>query len=451
MLSHDSPFLKLNADEFRFSHQDIPAPAGWEPPENFPECCEFHKGAVNGTKNFLEKFPFCCDSHKEFAERFPPLKGEYDYLITKVVNQISYTEFIIADRLNNDDWFEDITDYLEYNISSFGHPGMGDHLYYIDIKHYIKNSTSEIPQEKRDKLIGWLEEKWHPKVIHQSADLNTLHRIHQKWIKTFPFELSYFAPLKEHFSKKKPFVSKIVRTNRYTGLTAFQVHTEESMVQYLFDLTKNLLNAINTKELVQSGKIANVDQPKFEMILQEREVKRKALLESYDKKERRYINTIKQWLKDEIDFFSQLKSLDNKILPKPRKENKPSKNLSFKLKHGKADKVKSIIYDLNREFYLLNEDKCNCDDFIEVLLSKQVVKKTEIHFNCYNNQLAFIIDEFKNRKYFDGLSYASIEKAGFFFSKEGTKITGQLISSSKNQNPKPEGEAEIVAIFNKFQ
>ena len=451
MHTNDSPFLQLNANEFRFSHHDIPAPEGWEPPENFPECCEFHKGAVSGTKNFLEKFPFCCDSHKEFAERFPPLKGEYDYLIIKVVNQISYTEFIIADRLNNDDWLEDITDYLEYNISSFGHPGMGDHLYNMDIKHYIKNSTTDIPQEKRDRLIGWLEEKWHPKVIHKSADLNTLHRIHQKWIKTFPFELSYFAPLKEHFSNKKPFVSKIIRTNRYTGLTAFQVHTEESMVQYLFDLTKNILAKINSAELVRTGQLSDFDKRKFEMILEQREVKRKSLLEKYSKKENKYISTIKQWLDDEIQFFDQLKSLNQKVLPKPKKEIKQQKPISFKMKYGKEEKIKSIINELHREFYLLNEEKCNCDDFIEVLLSKQIVKKTEIHFNCYNNQLAFIIDEFKNRKYFDGLSYASIEKAGFFFSKEGTKITGQLISSSKNQNPNPERETEIVAIFDKFQ
>lgn len=453
MQTHDFPFLKIEADQFRLGAYQIPKPEGWEPAENFPECCDFHKTTYNETKRFVIDFPNCCAGHKEYAKRFPPKKGEFDYLVEKVVYQVSYTEHHIQEKINNEDWYDDITDYFEYNLSSFGHPGIGDHLYYLDIIHWLKNNTSDIPKDSCLKLAEWFDEKRNPKIVHKSADLNVLHQIHQKWLKTFPFELSYFQKAKDYFSTHKPFVSKIVRTNRYTGLTAFQVHTEESMIEYLFDLTKTLLAYIKSDELVKQGKISDFNKSNFELILQERDIKRKALLESYNKKERKYITTIKQWLKDEIDFFNQLKTLDKKVLPSTSKPKESRKNAtsSFKPKYGKEDKIKAIIYELNREFYLLNEEKCTPDDLLNVLLAKQIKYEKDIHFNCYTNQLALIINEFKRRKYFDGLNYASVVNTNFFYSKEGTKLNGNIFSSSWNQNPNPDREEEIVAVFDRFQ
>lgn len=450
MFDHKKPFIEIPGEYVRMSPYDIPVPEGWKTNEGYPNCCGFHSGIQDNVDSFLKKFPLCCEPHKEFAKLWNVTSKDFEYLRSKVVNQISYTEHFIESKITNDDFVEDFGEYIEYNMQSFGNPPIGGDIYLNQLLHYTKTTRFELPKDKQSEIIKILENFLNPGLsVEKTPGLNTLYDIHQKWLRTFPFELSYFAPLKDHFSKKMPFITKMEKTNRYTGLTKAQMHTEASMVEYLMSLTKQLLNLINTKELVQSGKIANVDQPKFEMILQEREVKRKALLEQYNKNERKYIKTIKQWLKDEIEFFGQLKSLDQKVLPKPERTKKPTtKQISFELKYGKDAAVKSILSELNREIYLINEDKTTFEDFWNVISAKHIPIDKEIHFGCYNNQLAYIIDQLKhNKKYFKSLSYSALERAGIFYSKEGSKITGQLLSSSKNQNSIPARKDFIDSLF----
>ena len=159
----------------------------------------------------------------------------------------------------------------------------------------------------------------------------------------FPFDISFFSHLKEEYQKKLPFVSKVINTNRYSGRTSVLMHTEESMVMYLFNLTEGLLNQIRTADLLREGKISDPEQKRFEIILEEREIKRKTLLEKYTSGEIEYVNTITNWLSQEFDFFNKVKTFDKNIYSKPKqvKKNTPS-SISFDLKYL----VKFILADL---------------------------------------------------------------------------------------------------------
>jgi hypothetical protein len=451
MHNYHLPFKEIPGNLVRLSPFSISAPDGWIAPDNFPNCCNYHSKIVKDTEEFLSLFPLCCEQHKKFADTFNVKKSEYDFLIDKIVFQISYTQHIIKERINNKDWFEDITDFIEYNYSSLGEPAIGGHLYMPEIRNIVEQSE-DISENKKKDLLEYIENHNNPKVIHKSANLNTLFKIHNKWLATFPFDISFFSHLKEEYQKKLPFVSKVVNTNRYSGRTSVLMHTEESMVMYLFNLTEGLLNQIRTADLLREGKISDPEQKRFEIILEEREIKRKTLLEKYNSGEIEYVNTITNWLSQEFDFFNKVKTFDKNIYSKPKqvKKNNPS-SISFDLKYGKEDKVRSILLELNREIYLIDEEKTDINDFLLVMLSKKVPLDKKIHFKCFNNQLAYIIDHFKSTyKYYKGLSYASIGNTGIFYSKEGAKLNGQLLSSSKNQNPVPAQQETIDSIFKKF-
>ncbi len=445
------PFSEISPDSVRFSPFSISPPEGWEGPENFPNCCNYHSNIVKNTEEFLSIFPLCCEQHKKFADLFKVKKGDYDFLKDKIVYQVSFTQHIIEQKINNQDWYEDITDFIEFNYSSFGHPPVGGHIYLSELKNII-GQTEVISNHKKNDLLNYLENLTNPTIIHKSANLNTLFKIHKKWLATFPFELSFFSGLKEEYHKKLPFVSKIVNTNRYSKKTSVLIHTEESMVMYLFNLTKGLLNQIRTADLVKEGKISNPEQHRFEMILEEREINRKALLEQYTSGEIEYVNTISKWLNHEVDFFNKLKTFAIKRNTKPNANKKgPISSHSFKVKYGKEEVVRKILSELNREIYLIDEEKTDFNDFLNVMLSKKIPLDKKIHFACYNNQLAYILEHFKSTyKLYSAIGYASMERVGIFYSKEGAKLNAQLLSSSKSQNPFPAQMDVIDSIFKKF-
>jgi hypothetical protein len=652
-MSKEFQVKKFEAHEFRIAPYPIEPPKDWEPSKNFPFCCDFHKDVVKKTEEFIE----VCKKDKYIFQT----NSDLTYLVKKITYQLSYCEEIISQFKDDEDWFLAITDYFEYSILSFGHPGYGNNQFISFLKHYIQNTKAKIDIRKRKKLVEWLENCINPKVNYKSADLNVLNDIYQKWIGTFPFELTYFHEIKEQLLNKKPFVSEVLNTNRYNGFTTFKVHTEESMVQYLFSLTKSILLSVNSVVLAKKVPIKDLYHRQIDLICSEREVKNKALLKSYNLKEREYIVTIQQWLQDEIAFFDQLKKLENdytekptdslsnfdlsSIFPEPEtfmekdiqkieayldswvhqsvdlnlwlefknidfltyidelelseeeleeihnlqyklfkaavknvvdnliskverlsdekkktnlitlhkttltdffhhgnfsigtltnlscirpirsddnylsdvlkafaeitqmyfdsknfllavpgtflehpffyadvmydylnflengninneknsianppqsiptlKKNKKKplqKTISFKVKKDKIELVKNLIRVLHKEIHLVNEEKCTIEDFIEILTSTHIDHQKEIHFACYNNQIAYIIDNLRRAKLFDNLTFASFVNSQIFHSRNLNLLKGNILSSSLEQNPNFASKHDIDNIFEK--
>ena len=159
----NKPFIEIDAEYFTLSAFETKPIEGYEAPtnketgEHFPNCCPFHKSVFEGAESWFSKFPNCCDQHKAMVSKWWYNKANYSGIAEKIVKQLSYTEHHISERINIDDWYKDITDYIEYNVSSFGHPAIGLHLYLGNVQHYIKNTNSEIPKIKRQALIEFIE------------------------------------------------------------------------------------------------------------------------------------------------------------------------------------------------------------------------------------------------------------------------------------------------------
>ncbi len=360
----NKPFIEIDAEHFTLSAFETKPIEGYEAPTNketgeqFPNCCPFHKSVFEGAESWFSKFPNCCDQHKAMVSKWWYNKANYTGIAEKIVKQLSYTEHHISERINIDDWYKDITDYIEYNVSSFGHPAIGLHLYLGNVQHYIKNTNSEIPKNKRQRLIEFIETYYNSPKEQTKTDLNILYSTYQKWLKVFPFEISFFSTLKPHFEKQLPILNGKPETNKYTGLAKAKMHTKGSLIDVLLNLTNNLLTQINTTTLYEKGLLTEPQKIKLELVLNERKMKLKqGYVNSSKDEEQRYRKILKEWFADEKRFIDEVTPIVKALPPQPIIKQKPEPNgklITFKNSET-IDKIHSELkgYFPNKEAELL--------------------------------------------------------------------------------------------------
>jgi hypothetical protein len=360
----NKPFIEIDAEHFTLSAFETKPIEGYEAPTNketgeqFPNCCPFHKSVFEGAESWFLKFPNCCDQHKAMVSKWWYNKANYSGIAEKIVKQLSYTEHHISERVNIDDWYKDITDYIEYNVSSFGHPAIGLHLYLGNVQHYIKNTKSEIPKDKRQRLIEFIETYYNNPKEHTKTDLNVLYSTYQKWLKVFPFEISFFTNLKPHFEKQLPILNGKPETNKYTGIAKAKMHTKGSLIDVLLNLTNNLLTQINTTTLYEKGLLTEPQKIKLELVLNERKMKLKqGYVNSSKDEEQRYRKILKEWFADEKRFIDEVTPLVKALPPQPIVKQKPELNgklITFK-NNETIEKIHSELkgYFPNKEAELL--------------------------------------------------------------------------------------------------
>jgi hypothetical protein len=321
------PLIEIDAEHFTLSAFETKPIEGYEAPTNketgeqFPNCCPFHKSVFEGAERWFSQFPNCCDRHKAMALKWWFNKANYSGIAEKIVKQLSYTEHHISERINIDDWYKDITDYIEYNVLSFGRPAIGLHLYLGNVMHYIKNTESEIPKIKRQALIEFIETYYNSPIDidkTNKTDLNVLYNTYQKWLKVFPFEISFFSTLKPHFEKQLPILNGKPETNKYTGTAKAKMHTKGSLIDALLNLTNNLLTQINTTTLYEKGLLTEPQKVKLELVLNERKMKLKqGYVNSSKDEEQRYRKILKEWFADEKRFIDEVTPIVKTLPPQP--------------------------------------------------------------------------------------------------------------------------------------
>ncbi len=339
------PFIEIDTDNFCILGFDILPPEGYEPPKNFPNCCDFHGEILTNGILFYDEFPNCCDAHKK--TRFKPWfsKTNYTGLPLKIVNQHSFTEHIIARKINNSDWYEDITDYIEFNAYSFGHPAVGLHMYLHALKHYIAETTSKLPKQKQKKLIQFIDGYYKTtEPCEEKIDFNVLYDIYQKWMSTFPFGIDYFKKLKENFFKTFPILNGKVKTNRYSGIVSGQVVTKKELIDSLINTTIRLLKSVNSSELIHNVSVADFQKQQIQLITENHNVTQTALLQEFNEDENKYLIIIQKWLQNEKTYFSE-------IAPLLTTQTQPKMPKNFDLEIGETfdtKYLKAFIKDTSR-------------------------------------------------------------------------------------------------------
>lgn len=111
--------------------------------------------------------------------------------------------------------------------------------------------------------------------------------------------------------------------------------------------------------------------------------------------------------------------------------------------NGKTDNLKSVLFLLNRDIELLNEDKTTIDDLLSVLTSKDLkLGAPPIHLGCETTQFSYIIS--KLEQHFSNFNPTTIEQSNLFFSKKGTVLKRSNLYKNKNNFPKEQSNIDDI-------
>lgn len=291
------------------------------------ETCESCNKSYKEILNFYEEkyllFPNCCKFHSKLAAQKWFNKNEFKNLPEITTKKLFYSWHFILKYIDEKNWQEEILDYLNYIVYTFGvfPEGMGQpfgiDLYFEHLKILInKNLIKEKYKLKRKILVDFLDSFYLKNKSNEQTDVNILIETYNKWYNNFPFEFSIFRNLKNHFSRNIPIFEKITY-NKYLKIDIATPKTKISLINYLNDITEKILNEINSLKLYEQGKIDDLENLRLEYILFERKIQLQSGFTSEAKNlETKYRNTLKSWLKQEIEFIKNLKetlkNLDDK-------------------------------------------------------------------------------------------------------------------------------------------
>lgn len=322
------PFMMFNADNSRLKMSKPGVIEGFEAPKDYPKCCPRHKMYLEYIMEWWKKFPDCCDEHRKLAKNPIFEKKVYDYVPERIMTVIAYFEYHISQKIEQNDWFEDIMNYHEYLVMSFGMPAVGLGKLSRLIEHFVEYANPEdydFTQEKKDKLLKELQKEPSQTEQHKKdTDPNILYEVYQKWLKTVP-DIHYFSYLKARTTGKAPMNLFIYepKHNPYTGMTGFKMRTKHELVANLFNLTKEALSKIDTTQLVKDGLISEAQQTNINLLNENHRIKQLSLFEEYTESESKYLEIVKSWLANEEEYFEKiLPQVQSLPAPIPTKEKK---------------------------------------------------------------------------------------------------------------------------------
>lgn len=303
--------INMPASSFELGAYLVPPPLGFQFPRNFPYCCEYHTDQFTRAQQVYENFPTCCDGHRRLAKTKWFRKLNYIYVPFKIVSQISYLHDTICQYHFHPNWRKEIADYIDYSIRSFGQfpDGYGSP---VGLSMYISASSAMIEEldilrpDQRTALLKCLNPD--RTELIEPTDLNLLYKIYKDWLALFPFDLPMFRYLKEHFQKDMPLLKGPGQTNRYTGLTCFQLKTRQELKELLIGMTRLLLKEINSAKLYEEGILLQPDKTRLDMALLQRKMRLEedALTPVTEKTD--FIRLLDKWFSDEKEFLSEVET-----------------------------------------------------------------------------------------------------------------------------------------------
>lgn len=321
LLANHPRVLKMETPSVDIPHINVKAPENYHSPVSketgkaFPDCCEFHKGILEEVEEWFRDFPNCCSDHQKLNEVPWFSSGRYSAVANKVARQVIFTEYQILKHIDSSNWNEEVTNYIEANVDSFGMLPRG-YGYPIGLEHYLKYlklalkdgrsclKSSEIGKDKIERLEFFLN-YCNPDLRVKNKILIDLCSIYRKWLNIFPFKTGYFRSISHYFENNFPIHEK-VKYNPYLRMQIRPVRSNTGLEDYLVDLTKKLLKQINTQELIENGDIRNLNEHKLEINSERYRIKRAALLEEYSGKEIEYVKILKKWLKNEFEYSENI-------------------------------------------------------------------------------------------------------------------------------------------------
>lgn len=263
----------------------------------------FLNSIYNDANTWFEKFPECCDDHKELFEVIGLEKKIFDFIPSQILNNIKYFSQAVEIFIDSENGINEIKDYLEYLLHSFGNPSIGGHVFIRHVKYLIENGTlndREFSDDQRIDLLQFFEPQ-SPQIDIDEREIDFLYEIFQNWINAIP-NIGQFKEWKNNFEGKVPMDMFVVepKTNKYLLTTTFNTRSRSELLEYLINLTNDILKISKTEI-----KKENYDKNEIILIAEERlRIKQNILLnKSISKLESNYLHLIENWLSITIEFY----------------------------------------------------------------------------------------------------------------------------------------------------
>lgn len=259
--------------------------------KGFPNCCQYHT-KLNGN-SFYER-------NKLFYMAVPEM----------TVKKVIYTNQFILNNIENENWYEAITEFIDYCVASFGQMpnGCGEPLFRGHYLYYLPQLLSNVKTNpnKKSMIISYFdsygkEQKSNP------VDLQELANTYQNWLSVFPFDLPVFSEIKDRYHKAFPILNGEPIHNKYLGISKVKIHTKESLISALINLTNQIITTLNCYTLYEKGQLSITTKLKLEFILQGRKNKCDlGYIINSTNESKGYRLILNEWLKDEIAFIEQI-------------------------------------------------------------------------------------------------------------------------------------------------
>ncbi|MCG2615257.1 hypothetical protein LZZ85_13230 [Terrimonas sp. NA20] len=306
-------FFELSNKDFQMAEFKTNPLPGFKLEFEFPYCCEYHRRTMENCLNDFIRFPGCCENHKKLEKAPWFKKSNFYYIPIKCMLTHVYTCHCITTCIDQNDWYEAITEYIDYTLSSYGQlpEGYGAPVglgrYIDDLKFYL-NNIAKIPKEKKSKLLLHIQnEGAHDKL--NKPDLRAVVSCYKEWLSIFPFQLYVFKNIKPYFENQMPVLKGPKKSNRYTGLVGMQIMEVKDMQNFLVKTTKNMIKAINALELHKTNQLGDTDQIALDILLADRELELKKYDDTLSQDSLQYRSLLADWLKAEDVFITKLKPI----------------------------------------------------------------------------------------------------------------------------------------------
>ena len=265
-------------------------------------------------------FPLCCDYHKNLIELKEFKREDFLNVPSMVARKVIYTNQHILNNIKTEDWEVKIFDYIEWVVKSFGSvpKGCGESLFmsaYFDYVKQLLTKNKNLPKDRVNIILKFLL-SFQIEGDEAKSNFKELLKTYENWLNIFPFSVSYFKDLKAVYEKRIPVINGETKTNIYSGETKVKMHSNKSLVEALFNLTKQLLHEVKTANLLESGVIVDASAHRITLLTENHRIKQDGLLGVYTKGEIKYINLLSEWMKNERYFFKgmayEIKNSDTK-------------------------------------------------------------------------------------------------------------------------------------------
>ena len=274
------------------------------------EGCQNNRQTIEESlKGRESKFPLCCEYHKRLLGIQGFNVSVYKTTASMCADKVIFSYQHILNNQDSNTWQNDIQQYLNYVVDSFGcfPEGFGEPLFLSDYLKYLAqlvDNNPDIRKEVKEYVHFFIEQLYKPRV--KGDPIKLLLDTYDRWLKLFPFSISVFSDLRETYARRTPLLVTQKTSNPYSNMVRFNLITPDELIEFLSGITRKLFEDVSVSIM---SKIAPIYAKYYiELIQQQMIVDSHQLPASASLP---YAKIIKKWLSSQIRFTKELMSIEN--------------------------------------------------------------------------------------------------------------------------------------------